>query len=101
MHDTNHYPVFYQGNDVRNYGYDWLLNYTGYDVPLANAYWMHGTFLSGIIGAKTNNSHGISGIAGGWNNKGVSMLFYKLGFSEASGSSANQIAWGIEYSVDK
>ena len=101
MHDVNHYPVFYQGNDVRNYDYDWLLEYCQYDEPLAKAFWMHGTFLSGIIGAKTNNGYGISGIAGGWHDKGVSMLFYKLGVTGEEGALTSDVAWGIEYAMYK
>ena len=36
----------------------------------------HGTFVAGILGAKTNNNHGIAGIAGGNNNSGVKLLSY-------------------------
>ncbi|MBR6018566.1 MAG: S8 family serine peptidase [Paludibacteraceae bacterium] len=39
----------------------------------------HGTFVAGIIGAKTNNDLGISGIAGGWNSRGVSIIPYCVG----------------------
>lgn len=43
---------------------------------------MHGTFVAGIIGAKTNNNIGIAGIAGGNNSKGVSILPYCVGIEE-------------------
>ena len=39
----------------------------------------HGTFVAGIIGAKTNNDIGIAGIAGGNNSRGVSILPYCVG----------------------
>lgn len=39
----------------------------------------HGTFVAGIIGAKTNNATGIAGIAGGYNSQGVSILPYCVG----------------------
>lgn len=39
----------------------------------------HGTFVSGIISAKTNNNKGIAGIVGGNNNTGVRLLSYHLG----------------------
>lgn len=41
----------------------------------------HGTFVAGIIGAKTNNNCGISGIAGGYNSPGVSILPYCVGMT--------------------
>lgn len=41
----------------------------------------HGTFVAGIISAKTNNNHGISGIAGGNNDPGVRILPYCIGKS--------------------
>ena len=39
----------------------------------------HGTFVSGIVGAKTNNNRGIAGIAGGYGNSGVRLLPYCVG----------------------
>jgi len=38
----------------------------------------HGTFMSAIIAAKTNNGYGTSGIAGGWNSSPVKISMYKL-----------------------
>ncbi|MBR0064414.1 MAG: S8 family serine peptidase [Paludibacteraceae bacterium] len=39
----------------------------------------HGTFVAGIVGAKTNNGCGISGVAGGNNASGVSLISYCIG----------------------
>ena len=39
----------------------------------------HGTFVSGIIAAKTNNNSGTAGVAGGNNSKGISILPYCIG----------------------
>lgn len=39
----------------------------------------HGTFVSGIIAAKSNNNIGIAGIAGGNNNAGIKVLPYCVG----------------------
>ena len=41
----------------------------------------HGTNVAGIIAAKTNNLHGISGIAGGYGNTGVTIIPYCIGAS--------------------
>ena len=46
----------------------------------------HGTHVAGIIGAKTHNGTGISGIAGGWNNKGCEMIICKVGDALPNGS---------------
>jgi hypothetical protein len=41
------------------------IDYTGSSVPFANDIYFHGTSVAGIIGAASNNSIGIAGIAGG------------------------------------
>lgn len=52
-------------------GWDYFNN-TSYSMPKHH----HGTAVAGIIGAKTNNSIGISGITGGNNSSGVTMISY-------------------------
>lgn len=54
----------------------------------------HGTKVTGIIGAKTNNNIGISGIAGGWHNQGVSIMPLKVDENLAS---TNEIIDAIYY----
>jgi subtilisin family serine protease len=39
----------------------------------------HGTFVAGIVSAKTNNNHGIAGVAGGNDHSGVKLLPYCVG----------------------
>lgn len=39
----------------------------------------HGTFVAGIVGAKTNNNLGIAGVIGGNNSRGIGLLSYNLG----------------------
>jgi subtilisin family serine protease len=92
--------AFPLGNDVRPYDLDWLKIYFQNPIYAYN-HWMHGTFIAGIIGAKTNNDIGISGIAGGWQSKGSSMLLFKSGISDHHGSWAERVAIGIDYAVNK
>lgn len=53
-----------------------FINNTNNSRPLKND---HGTFVAGIIGAKTNNRIGISGITGGNNSSGISLISYNIG----------------------
>lgn len=100
MYDENHYPPFFLGNDVRNYSYDWLNTIYPGDPASAEKQWLHGTFIAGIIAAKTNNDgEGISGIAGGWNNQGTSLLLFKAGVSNLDGSYADRILYAIDYTT--
>lgn len=46
----------------------------------------HGTFVSGIISAKTNNSRGIAGVSGGNHSTGVRLLSYCIGINAPDGS---------------
>jgi len=101
MYNSEHFPPFYLGNDVRNYDLDSLDIMYPNQHELNKTWWMHGTLIAGIIGAKTNNGVDISGIAGGWNSKGTSMVLFKTGISDKNGSYANRIAYGICYAVDK
>jgi subtilisin family serine protease len=61
--------------------------------------WFHGTFIAGIIGAKTNNDNYISGIAGGWNCKGAKILMFKAGVIDNS-STLEILALGFEYAIE-
>ena len=65
-------------NDTREYDLDEL--YNQFPDTTAEKLWRHGTFIAGIIGAKTNSSLDISGIAGGWGDKGVSLLYLNASF---------------------
>ncbi len=59
----------------------------------------HGTRIAGIIGAKSQNNKGISGIAGGWNNSGIDLLSVVVGGS--SGPSSALVDDGIIYAVNR
>ena len=60
-------------DDYKGWGF---INNTNNSRPVKND---HGTFVAGIIGAKTNNGIGISGITGGNNSSGVSLISYNVG----------------------
>lgn len=59
-------------DDWKGWNYDANSNDTRTSNP-------HGTFVAGIISAKTNNGEGIAGIAGGNNNPGIQVLPYCIG----------------------
>ena len=46
----------------------------------------HGTAVAGVVAAKTNNSNGVAGIAGGNNNKGTSIMIGNVGNNAPNGS---------------
>ncbi|MEW6196194.1 MAG: S8 family serine peptidase [Bacteroidota bacterium] len=69
-----------------DYNHEDLINqlnttYKGWNYATNNenpiAYHYHETRCAGIIGATTNNSIGVSGIAGGWNGGGIKMMYYQ------------------------
>ena len=74
----------------------------------------HGTFVAGIVGAKTHNSHGIAGVAGGKNGGGVKLLPYCVGISAPissiiddaiiaavdNGAKIIQFSLSVSYSID-
>lgn len=90
------------GNDTRNYDLQYLLGQFPNDPQTAYTIWRHGTYISGIIGAKTNNGEHISGIAGGWNDNGISMLLYKNGYIDhPPGTFKDEVIEGIEYAISE
>jgi len=99
--DAGHYDLGY-GNDTYSHvsttlGYD----YTGpcaYQTPT----FFHGTYVAGVLGAKTNNSVGISGVSGGNNSAGIAIIPYCLGNSGSfvSDYDANAILAAVEAGVD-
>lgn len=61
--------------------------------------WKHGTAVTGIISARTNNSIGVAGIAGGWGStKGVSLMILKDGNDDAP--LASRTAQAVEWAAD-
>ena len=83
-------------NDAREYDLDELRTAYPYD---GDRLWKHGTFIAGIIGAKTNNGTDIAGIAGGWGNRGVSLLYLNAGVYDDFFITTENIKNAIEYCV--
>lgn len=78
--DADHCDLGY-GNDSYSHvsttlGYDYTANCT-YQTPS----YFHGTFVAGVLGAKTNNGVGVAGVSGGNNSAGITIIPYCLGNS--------------------
>lgn len=58
----------------------------------------HGTHVSGIVGARTNNARNVAGVAGGWDNQpGVSIMMVQVGDFYPNGAILDD---AIIYAVD-
>jgi subtilisin family serine protease len=57
------------------------VNYTTVPNAHISPIYFHGTFVAGILGAKTNNTTGIAGVSGGNHSKGVTIIPYCVGNS--------------------
>jgi thermitase len=78
--DASHSDLGYTVND----GYSQIdtsngVNYTSEPNAHINPLNFHGTFVAGILGAKTNNTIGVSGISGGNHSKGITIIPYCVG----------------------
>ncbi len=89
------------GTDQNGYVDDWIgWDFNGNDNDVRNFNnFGHGTRVAGIIGAKTNNSLGISGVAGGWNNEGVKILPINVA-TNANIVNESVLDDAIDYAVD-
>ena len=71
------------GNGIDDDGNGLIDDWKGWNFDLNNnnsrGVFFHGTWVSGIISAKTNNNIGVSGIAGGYNNEGAKILTLNIG----------------------
>ncbi len=74
-------------------------NYKGWNYATNSedpfAYNYHETRCTGIIGASTNNSIGVSGIAGGWNGSGIKMMYFQCQPDQYSQPTSANIADAI------
>ena len=99
-------PATGNGIDDDNNGYidDWVgWNFGSNNNDVSDNYTGlgHGTAVTGIISAKTNNNYGISGIAGGNNVSGIKVLLIKAGtVSLTVVSVTNSILYAIDRGVN-
>ena len=99
--DAGHSDLGY-GND----SYSHVSTTLGYDYTGPCAYqtpsFYHGTYVAGVLGGKTNNNIGISGVSGGNNSAGITIVPYCLGNSASfySPYNANAILAAVEVGAD-
>ena len=99
--DAGHSDLGY-GNDP----YSHVSTTLGYDYTGPCAYqtpsFYHGTYVAGVLGGKTNNNIGISGVSGGNNSAGITIVPYCLGNSASfySPYNANAILAAVEVGAD-
>ena len=79
--DYSHPDLYYGYDTYRN-----LLSEQGYNYTNLPHSTFHGTCVSGIIAAKTNNSVCVAGIAGGNNSEGVRILPYNIASASFPGA---------------
>lgn len=77
--DKNHPDIGFGNNGYKNFdetlGWDYM-----HDITYSTPSHYHGTFVAGVVGAKTNNGVGIAGVAGGNGGPGVTMSSYRVGY---------------------
>ena len=84
------------GNGNHGFNVFGYLDDQNYNIPQDNT--GHGTHVAGIIGASTNNSLGVAGVAGGWDNleSGCQLMTVKINNTYFSASTAiNGINWAF------
>jgi hypothetical protein len=86
-------------NDFIDDFYGW--NFTNDNNNIWNlADFTHGTIMSGIIAAKTNNDLGVWGVAGGYSHQGIRILQVKCNNQDdPNGMSSDYINFAIDYAV--
>lgn len=89
------------GNGVDDDGNGFIDDWKGWNFDLTSnnslPSFFHGTHVAGIVSAKTNNSIGISGIAGGNNSQGAQIMSLCIGMTNPVGAVIDD---AIIYAVD-
>lgn len=98
--DRDHFDIGYgYGNYTNisyNYGWDYVSD-TQYHTPHSQG--SHGTEIAGLISAKSNNIHGVAGMAGGDNSPGVTLMSYRV--IEKDGDYTSSMGTAIKKAVDQ
>lgn len=71
------------GNGIDDDGNGLIDDWKGWNFDLNNnnslGTYYHGTWVAGVVSAKTNNDKGVAGISGGWNGQGSKLLICNVG----------------------
>ena len=98
--DRDHFDIGYGYGNYTNisytYGWDYVSD-SQYHTPHSEG--SHGTEIAGLIGAKTNNTHGVAGMAGGNNSSGVTLIPYRV--IERGGDTTSSLGTAIKKAVDQ
>lgn len=78
------------GNGIDDDGNGRIDDWKGWNFDLntnnSRGIYYHGTWVAGIVSAKTNNNKGIAGISGGWNSQGSKLLICNVGQNSPNGA---------------
>ncbi len=78
------------GNGIDDDGNGLIDDWKGWNFDLNNnnsqGTYFHGTWVAGVVGAKTNNNKGVAGISGGWNSQGSKLLICNVGQNFPNGA---------------
>jgi subtilisin family serine protease len=84
--ELSHEDLYYGGDNYSNLSVAECVDYVSSTDHTPSS--SHGTMVAGIIGAKTNNSVGVAGVAGGYGCSGARIISYRTDFTASQLASA-------------
>lgn len=85
------------GNGIHGFNVFGAIGAPGENINIPQDNVGHGTHVCGIIGAATNNSIGVAGVAGGWSNTEIGCQIMPVRMASQGGLSANTAIRGIHW----